>query len=118
VSEAGGTDAFVGHVGGDDFIVVCEPNRAISIADAIVAAFDEQVGLLYDPADQEQGYIEVTDRAGEVHRHPFLAISVGIATTLQRPFGSAVEAAAVAAEMKQVAKQQPGSAWRLDRRRA
>ena len=53
--------AFVGHVGGDDFVVVMQPELAVPAADAIVAAFDAAVSGYYDDADRERGYIEVTE---------------------------------------------------------
>lgn len=111
-------DAFVGHIGGDDFVVLCPPDRAESTAAAIVEAFDDGVGALYDDHDRAAGYIESVDRSGTVHRHPLITVSVGIASSSVRSFGSSAEAAAVASELKSLAKGIQGSAWRIDRRRS
>ena len=118
VADHGTPDCFVGHIGGDDFAIVCRPDRARAIADAIVHGFDEQVSNLYDADDRERGFIEVADRTGVVHQYTFLTISLGVASTDVRPIESPAAVAAVAVEMKQFAKRTGGSTWRMDRRRA
>jgi diguanylate cyclase (GGDEF)-like protein len=117
VADHGNHDAFVGHIGGDDFAIVCSPEAARPMADAIVTSFDEQVGNLYDAEDRSRGYIEVADRAGVVKHREFLTISIGIASTEVRPIESPAEAAAIAVEMKRFAKSAGGSIWAMDRRR-
>jgi diguanylate cyclase (GGDEF)-like protein len=110
-------ESFIGHIGGDDFVVVCDVDQAEAMAQQIVARFDEQVDALYDPDDRAAGFIELADRTGRVHRHPFLSVSIGIASSEVRPFTTSAEAAAVAVELKRFAKAAHGSAWRIDRRR-
>jgi diguanylate cyclase (GGDEF)-like protein len=117
VADHGSPSSFVGHIGGDDFAIVCPPESAREIADAIVRTFDEQVPNLYDPDDRERGFIEVADRNGTATRYPFLTVSIGIASTEVRPISSPAEAAAIAVEMKRFAKSAGGSIWAMDRRR-
>ncbi|HEX9682370.1 MAG TPA: response regulator [Acidimicrobiales bacterium] len=112
-----GEIGFLGHVGGDDFVMVVDAHLATTIADAAIAAFSAKAPSLYQPEDQLNGWIEVEDRAGTTHRYRLLSMSIGIATAEQRSFSSAGEAAAVAVEMKKLAKAAGGSAWRIDRRR-
>lgn len=114
--EADGTDAFVGHIGGDDFTVICEPGAAQPIAQRIIDTFDKTIATLYDPADAERGHIIVTDRRDEVRHFPLMSISIGIASTQTRSFVSHLEASEVATEMKQFAKKQSGSSYAMDRR--
>jgi diguanylate cyclase (GGDEF)-like protein len=109
-------EAFVGHVGGDDFVIVVQPEQAAPVAEAIVAAFDAKVGEWYDAGDRANGYIEVMNRRGELQRFPILTISIGVATTEKRTFHHYAEAVALAPEMKQYAKGLQGSAWAADRR--
>jgi diguanylate cyclase (GGDEF)-like protein len=108
--------AFVGHVGGDDFVVVVVPEQAERVADAIVTAFDEAAPGLYDEADRERGYIEVTNRRGELQRFGMLTLSIGVASTSKRSFQHYAEAVAVATEMKQFTKGSETSSWAMDRR--
>ena len=114
--DLGGADAFVGHIGGDDFVVVCGVDQAEAVAERITVAFDREVGDLYDNEDRDQGFIELTDRAGATHRHPMLTVSIGVASSRVRSFASSTEAAAVAVELKAFAKAVYGSVWRIDRR--
>ncbi|GIU99683.1 MAG: hypothetical protein KatS3mg014_1299 [Actinomycetota bacterium] len=116
VVELAGSEGFVGHVGGDDFVAIVPPDVAEPIAKRIVERFDAQVHRFYDPEDVERGYVEVEDRKGVLQRLPLAAISVGIATTAVRTFAHYGEAVAVATEMKQFAKRQAGSSYAIDRR--
>ncbi len=118
VVEIAGSEGFVGHVGGDDFVAIVPPESAEPIAKRIVERFDATVHRFYDPEDVERGYIEVEDRKGVLQRLPLASISVGIATTAVRTFGHYGEAVAVATEMKQFAKRQSGSSYAIDRRSA
>jgi diguanylate cyclase (GGDEF)-like protein len=114
--EAGGASAFVGHVGGDDFVILCDANEAETVAELLVRRFDDAVPGLYEPEDRARGHIEVTNRRGEVQDFPFLSISVGIATTARRTFQHFAEAVAIATEMKAFTKSKEGSSWAVDRR--
>ncbi|MDP9297489.1 MAG: response regulator [Actinomycetota bacterium] len=108
--------SFVGHVGGDDFVIVVPPEIAAVVAEAIVERFDRDAASYYDPQDRDRGYIEVTNRRGELQRFPILTISIGVASTERRAFQHYAEAVAVATEMKQFTKGSAGSSWAMDRR--
>jgi len=114
--ETGGPSVFVGHVGGDDFVVVSAAEEAEVIASAIVRSFDEVVTTFYDEADVDRGHIEIMSRRGEAQEFPFLSLSIGVATTAKRQFGHYAEAVAIATEMKTFTKATPGSSWAVDRR--
>jgi diguanylate cyclase (GGDEF)-like protein len=111
-----GGDAFVGHVGGDDFVVVCPPEASDDVAIAVVERFDAESPTLYDDEDRDRGYIEITNRRGELQRFPLLSISIGVASTDKRDFAHYAEAVAVATEMKSYTKATAGSSWAVDRR--
>ena len=118
VTDKVGEDAFVGHVGGDDFTAISPPEVAEALCQAIVERFDREVASLYDPEDYRQGYVEVVNRKGESQRYPILSISIGVATTARRRFSHREEAVAVATELKEYAKRTEGSSWAIDRRSA
>ena len=113
---SGDPEVFVGHVGGDDFVAVIEPTYVEDFCKTVVATFDSGILDFYDTADALQGYIEVTDRKGERHAFPISSISMGVATNTKRPVKSEWEASAIASEMKEYAKRQPGSSYQIDRR--
>lgn len=116
VTDAVGEDAFVGHVGGDDFVAICPPAMAEDLCRAIVERFDRERAGLYDQGDAARGYIEVVNRRQEVQRFPLIALSIGVATTARRWFSHREEAVAVATELKEYAKRSEGSSWAVDRR--
>jgi diguanylate cyclase (GGDEF)-like protein len=109
-------ESFVGHVGGDDFVVITTPSLAEQLASSLVERFDEQASELYDEEDRERGYLEVTNRRGEQQQFPLLAISIGVASTARRSYAHYAEAVAIATEMKSFTKATPGSSWAIDRR--
>ncbi|MEO6317284.1 MAG: response regulator [Acidimicrobiales bacterium] len=115
-SALGGSPRLFGHLGGDDFALVCPAHVVAVVCDEIVERFDVAVRQLYDDDDWGCGYIEVTNRQGERCRYPPLTVALGVATSARRSFASAAEAAAVATEMKQLAKLSGSSAWRIDQR--
>lgn len=109
--------AFLGHIGGDDFVLVCDAGVVDALCARVIAAFDAAVGDLYDPQDRARGYLEGTDRQGRVHRYPIVGVALGVATTRIRPLRTRWEASAVAGEMKEHAKRRDRSAYEIDRRR-
>ncbi|MDP9342085.1 MAG: response regulator [Actinomycetota bacterium] len=116
VEEFAKPDGFLGHVGGDDFVVVMPPDVAETAAAWICQRFDQEVGSFYDREDRERGYVEVEDRQGKLQRFGLIAVSIGVATTSRRKFSHYGEAVDVATEMKQFAKRQHGSSYAMDRR--
>jgi diguanylate cyclase (GGDEF)-like protein len=116
LSEFSKNEGFVGHVGGDDFVVVLPPDFAEDVAKRICDRFGDEVSSFYDRDDLERGFVEVEDRKGLPQKFGLIAISVGIATTAKRWFTHYGEAVDVATEMKQVAKRDSGSSYAVDRR--
>ncbi len=114
----GMTDIFVGHIGGDDFVAIIPPEMSEPFAKEVIERFDDGILDLYDTADALRGYIEVIDRRGERYAFPVVSLSLGVASTEVREIGTQWEASAIAVEMKEFAKKQQGSTYRIDRRTA
>ncbi|HZM80989.1 MAG TPA: response regulator [Candidatus Limnocylindrales bacterium] len=113
---AGLPPAFLGHVGGDDFVVVCHPDQVKPITTRAVIDFEAAADELYDPTDAERGYLELSDRRGRVHQVNLVTISIGVAVSTARYYRHPSEVVAVASEMKAVAKKHQGSYVAFDRR--
>ncbi len=111
-----GAEGFVGHVGGDDFVAVVAPEVAESVAKRICERFDEARAEFYEPEDLQRGFVRMEDRKGVMQDIPLVGVSVGIASSSRRSFAHYGEAVAVATEMKQFAKREPGSSYAIDRR--
>jgi diguanylate cyclase (GGDEF)-like protein len=114
--EHGGSQVFVGHLGGDDFVLVSPVEPAEGLCTRIIERCDREIPLLYDPGDRERGYIEVENRQGRIEQFPPLSISIGVATTDRRKFSHPGEAVTVATELKEFAKRRAGSGYVIDRR--
>jgi diguanylate cyclase (GGDEF)-like protein len=114
--EVGDPTCFIGHVGGDDFIMVMDPASVEQFCKSVVERFDDGILDFYDSHDALRGYVEVIDRRGERHAFPIVAFSLGVATNTRRTFTSEWEASAIASEMKEHAKTEAGSSYRIDRR--
>ena len=115
-SDVGGDGVFIGHVGGDDFVIILAPEHIEPFCEAVIKQFDDGILEFYDTADALQGNIEVVDRLGEKQTFPIASLSMGVATNAHRTLNSQWEVSAIATEMKEFAKRQPGSVWAVDRR--
>jgi diguanylate cyclase (GGDEF)-like protein len=115
--DVAGAAAFVGHIGGDDFVVLVAPEHADASAAEIVRRFDALSPTLYDDAEAAAGFLEGEDRRGNVQRFPLLSVSIGIASSAVRRFEHRAEAVALATELKNLAKRTEGSSVAVDRRK-
>jgi diguanylate cyclase (GGDEF)-like protein len=118
IHVAGPDQRFVGHIGGDDFVVLARAEEAEALAEAITRQFDERIRVQYDAGDRARGWIEAHDRRGRLRHFPFATVSIGIVNIPPGRFDGATAAARAAAEVKEVAKRQSGSAWAVDRRKS
>ena len=107
---------FIGHIGGDDFIVVTAYERCEELAKRIVTAFDEIAPSFYNKADKERGHIVSTDRQGNIKKFPFLSISIGIVNNMSRPLVSFAQVSNIGTELKKGAKAFEKSHYVIDRR--
>jgi PleD family two-component response regulator len=108
--------AFIGHIGGDDFVAICSPEQVRPLTEKAVLDFEAAADGLYDPGDAARGYLELTKRNGEVQQANLVTLSIGVALSNNRDYGDPREVVAVASDMKTVAKKVPGSYVALDRR--
>jgi diguanylate cyclase (GGDEF)-like protein len=113
-----GSEGFVGHVGGDDFVAIVDPESAERVARSICERFDAVRSEFYEPEDLQRGFVRMEDRKGVLQDIPLVGVSVGIASSSRRAFAHYGEAVAVATEMKQFAKREPGSTYAIDQRTA
>jgi diguanylate cyclase (GGDEF)-like protein len=118
VSKFGDSCDFVGHVGGDDFIIITAPNNAEAVCDDIVRVFNEKILTLYSPEDRGRGFITTSNRQGHSIKHPIMGISLAIVSNEFRNLTSHMDFMEVAVELKKKAKTIAGSVYFKDRRRS
>jgi diguanylate cyclase (GGDEF)-like protein len=114
--RAGLRDVFVGHIGGDDFVLIADPERAETLGRRLVDVFDEQILPFYSAEDLQRGFIVGKDRKGNQQTFPLLSVSVAMVTGDGSRFKNALEIAEVAAELKEYAKSLAGNNFVKERR--
>ena len=111
--------SFVGHIGGDDFIVVCSFDKADTIAQEITSKTDAVAPSFYNEEDRTNGYMISTNRKGETEMFNFLSIGIGIVHNTKKPLTSFAMVSNIGSELKCLAKKhENGSFYVMDRRGA
>lgn len=100
---------FVGHVGGDDFIIISEPERTEQLCQKIVDEFDLRIMRFYSEKDRQKGFIMGKDRQGNQQKFPLITMTIAIVTDDGTHFQGPLDMAKKAAELKEYAKTLPGS---------
>lgn len=109
--------AFVGHIGGDDFIAIVPILNCDEICKNIIASFDTHVTKFFTEEDVEKGYIEVANRKGIIEQFPLTSISIGVVEADVGRFANMLEIGEVGAQVKHNAKAVMGSSYFIDRRK-
>jgi diguanylate cyclase (GGDEF)-like protein len=109
IATCGAEKDFIGHIGGDDFIIITEPDRVETICQEVVTAFDKRLGKFYDAKDREEGFITGKDRRGTAQKFPLMTLSIGIVSDDGSRFENPLVMARTAADVKEYAKAYPVS---------
>jgi DNA-binding response OmpR family regulator len=112
VARVGGPGDFIGHIAGDDFVLVTSSERVDAVCKAICQRFDRLIPLYYDRDDRTRGYIETNDRWGQMRRFPIMSVS--IAAVSMRGVPTYADLAIRAAAGKALATAAPGSTYVRD----
>ncbi|BCS54315.1 diguanylate cyclase [Geobacter sp. SVR] len=102
-------DAFVGHIGGDDFVVIIDARHAKAACQEIIRDFDGMIPSYYSEEDRAAGAIEGLDRYGVKRVFPLLTISIAVLTCQPGRYATAAEIATAAAKVKDRVKETSGS---------
>jgi GGDEF domain-containing protein len=109
IREEQTTDIFLGHIGGDDFVIIGAPESVQTICKKMVAEFAGRIHSFYEPVDAENGYFVGKNRQGIVQKYPLITVTAAIVTDDGSRFKNPLDMARVAAELKEYAKMLPGS---------
>ncbi len=115
VGRRGAPGDFIGHVGGDDFVVIASPETAGPIAAEAIEAFAAAVPGLYTPEDRTRGHIRGKDREGRPRDFPLITLSIGILDCLFQTGVSFEELSHRVASVKKQAKATRGNSVVHDR---
>jgi diguanylate cyclase (GGDEF)-like protein len=100
---------FIGHIGGDDFVVITGSERAEQVSRKIIEEFDRRSLRFYSEKDRQKGSIVGKDRQGKQQNFPLVTITIAIVTDDGSKFQGPLDMAKKAAELKEYAKTLPGS---------
>jgi diguanylate cyclase (GGDEF)-like protein len=115
--EHPGKEIFLGHIGGDDFMVVLPFDEVDEFSSVILGRFESAVARHYSPEERLSGYTQVINRKGEPERVPLLSLSIGVTHTGRTGVQDLRKVAEVSAEVKKQAKAIAGNSVFVDRRK-
>jgi GGDEF domain-containing protein len=100
VDQLGSSEDFIGHVGGDDFLIITTGDKTQTIADALSKRFNSEVGTHYDFVARQRGYIVYKDRNGQEQRAPLMTMAVGSISSTTSDFTDIREITEAAADSR------------------
>ncbi|MDZ5470584.1 GGDEF domain-containing protein [Bacillus sp. 31A1R] len=103
--------AFVGHIGGDDYIAILPHYEYESICQAILEEFKQIVLHYYDQEDLKNGYVTVKNRKGIVEQTPLCSLSIAVITNKWKDFKSIEEISEEATRLKGFCKSNTQSCY-------
>lgn len=107
---------FIGHIGGDDFVIISIPNCCDAVCENIIKDFDQKIVNMYSIEDRKKGYINTTNRQNQIMTYPIISISIAVLSNEKRNLLNHIRVAEIAAELKKKAKSIMGSVYIKDKR--
>ena len=117
ISREESPEAFIGHIGGDDFVVVTDDAVIDKICRRAVTEFDKSAPQFYNEEDRQAGFIMGKDRLGNVSKTPLLSISIGIVSNAAAKITHVAQIGEIGAELKKYAKSFDKSNFVRDQRK-
>jgi diguanylate cyclase (GGDEF)-like protein len=117
VQKEGDVTDFIGHIGGDDFVILTTPEASERIAKKIISDFDNISPKFFEEKDRVKGYIETMGRDHQIHKVSFPTISIGIVSSPGQNFTHTAQINSLGAEVKSLAKKFPKSKYLFDKRK-
>ncbi len=99
VDELGNPSDFIGHPGGDNFIIITTDDKAATIKNRIKERFNSEVQAHYNFMDRQQGFIQAPSSDGTT-KVPFMTMSIGIVSPSSQSFADIREITELAAEAR------------------
>ena len=112
-----GQEAFVGHIGGDDFVFVCDDAKADAVSQKIIDGFDKAAPNFYSKEDRQAEFIMGKDRQGQTVKTGLVSVSIGIVSNAVQKITHVAQVGEIGAELKKYAKSIEKSAFVRDQRK-
>ena len=117
VDEDGHEDNFVGHIGGDDFVILCASDRGEALAERIKEALEQEFPKLYEDEDRERGFVRVRNRRHEFENFPLMSVTIALASSTDIESMHLAQLDDALTELKTLGKGMQGSVVVSERRR-
>ena len=117
VGEYGSSEDLVGHIGGDDYVVLCSLDSGELLAQKIIDGFTALVPSFYDEKDRKAGSFTGEDRYGVKRIFPLMTISIAVISSDRYEYPSRLAISQDCARVKEYLKIQEGSNYMLERRK-
>lgn len=117
VRKYGVLSDFIGHIGGDDFVIITETGNDIVLSENIINFFDKGIKQFYSEEDIKNGFIISTDRENNIQKFPIMTISIAIIATNVAHLTHFAEISKRASELKKIAKKNKKSSYVFERRK-
>jgi len=116
VDKLGVKEDFIGHIGGDDFVVITDAARAEFIGKFIIDEFDKGAVFLLNESDVKRGFFEVRNRQGEIARVSLMSITIALVISTDNKITHFAEINDIASDLKKYGKKMKGSVVIKERR--
>lgn len=103
IDELGTPNDFIGHPGGDNFIIITSLSHGTAIREKLIARFGDEVLTHYNFMDREQGFLLATKEGGEPQKYPLMQLSIGHVNPVEYQFADIREITELAAEARRKA---------------
>jgi PleD family two-component response regulator len=100
VDEFGSQDDFLGHAGGDNFVIISKEASAQAIRSRLKTRFDQEVQTHYNFMDRQQGFILAPDEDGKMQQAPLMTLAIGLVSPSTDVFSDIREITELAAEAR------------------
>lgn len=117
IKACGVAEDFIGHIGGDDFVIITTVDGADRICQKIIDEFEKSAPGFYNDTDRKNGYIIGKDRQGSIQKIPLISISIGVVTNEARKIDHVAQIGEIGAELKHYAKGLERSNYVKDKRK-
>lgn len=104
IREIAGPNAFIGHIGGDDFTFIVDDAVIDDVCQRIIKDFDSKVPSFYNKDDISSGYVIGKDRQGNEQKFGLLAVSIAIVSNATHKITHVAQVGEISAELKKYAK--------------
>ena len=108
------SDIFLGHIGGDDFVIVLKSAVAEAYVQLLLVTFDEMIRSYFNEGDLRQGHITTKNRNGELVDFPLISLSVAGVDLAKESYGNYFVVIDNCTLLKSRAKKIPGSIYLIE----